>query len=310
MFWCRDRMIPFDVEGRSPYCWPCGASGHMPKACHVKKAVPQPSQAAAEKKQMCLTRLLTVFGGRWQRWERSRPSPSLQQEDSQHQPQPQERPKSEKQPHPLPQTEKKFSKNNNNNGWIYKNNDWRNISRNINAQQQKDQQEQQLQEQQQEQKQQKIADSDMETEEIPAPRYSYLMRGDRKRKRYSWKKKSVLDEVVRRKWSKSSRKMFLRNQRIFRTQPKERSTVPSTSTSTPTQPSTSTPPRPFRKKKKEKSTFPMRRTFAKSTDGKQRGTFQNKRGPFWVYCSKSPLSTGSRLKIPSTSQVPESDCVC
>lgn len=31
------------VEGRRPYCWACGASGHMYKACPGRKTVPRPS---------------------------------------------------------------------------------------------------------------------------------------------------------------------------------------------------------------------------------------------------------------------------
>lgn len=35
------------AEGRWPYCWTCGAVGHMSKARPEKNTVPQPSQVAA-----------------------------------------------------------------------------------------------------------------------------------------------------------------------------------------------------------------------------------------------------------------------
>lgn len=38
---CRDRRILVVVEGYKPYCWACGISGHMAKACPGKKTAPQ-----------------------------------------------------------------------------------------------------------------------------------------------------------------------------------------------------------------------------------------------------------------------------
>lgn len=40
--------MPVVVKGCHPYCWVCGALGHMSKVCTGKIAVSQPSQAAAE----------------------------------------------------------------------------------------------------------------------------------------------------------------------------------------------------------------------------------------------------------------------
>lgn len=39
--------MPVVVEGRRPYGWPCGALGHMLKACPDKNAASQPNQTAA-----------------------------------------------------------------------------------------------------------------------------------------------------------------------------------------------------------------------------------------------------------------------
>lgn len=44
---CRERRMLVVVEGRKPYCWLCGASGHMSKACPAKKPQPPPYPTTA-----------------------------------------------------------------------------------------------------------------------------------------------------------------------------------------------------------------------------------------------------------------------
>lgn len=39
---CREKRMLVVVEGRHPFCWTCGASGHMSTACPRKKVAAQP----------------------------------------------------------------------------------------------------------------------------------------------------------------------------------------------------------------------------------------------------------------------------
>lgn len=43
---CHEKRMLAVVEGRRPYSWSYGASGHMSKACPSKKATPQPQATA------------------------------------------------------------------------------------------------------------------------------------------------------------------------------------------------------------------------------------------------------------------------
>lgn len=43
---CREKRMLVMVEGRKPYCWSCGASRHMSKACSAKSSQP-PSRPTA-----------------------------------------------------------------------------------------------------------------------------------------------------------------------------------------------------------------------------------------------------------------------
>lgn len=97
---CRDKIMSIVVEGRRPYCWACGDSGHMSKACPGRKTVPRPSQVAAAE--------TTVTSGKapdnvWREVAKkgAEKSPAPQQEASQQQGQPKERPEPEKNRHLL-----------------------------------------------------------------------------------------------------------------------------------------------------------------------------------------------------------------
>lgn len=76
---CRDKMMSVVVEGRRPYWWACGASGHMSKAYPNKMQYLGIANQQQRKQQQFLARLPIVFGGRWQRRDGShRESRTLQ----------------------------------------------------------------------------------------------------------------------------------------------------------------------------------------------------------------------------------------
>lgn len=64
------------AEGRRPYCYSCGASARMSKACPGKNAAIQPNQASVAEAVEESGKAPMVFWGRWGRKDGKRQAPS------------------------------------------------------------------------------------------------------------------------------------------------------------------------------------------------------------------------------------------